>query len=102
MQAPQSGGGMMSGLMGTMAQGFAFGTGSAMAHRAVGAAAESLFGGKEVTNVTASEVAATPVASVCGPDKDAFYSCLQTNDAEKCQNLFQALQACQENAQFNG
>ncbi len=37
---------MMSGLMGTVAQGMAFGTGSAIAHRAVGAIADS-FGGDD-------------------------------------------------------
>merc|ERR1719223_2066945 len=41
-QAPQqSGGGMLSGLGATMAQGFAFGTGSAVARAAV----RSIFGG---------------------------------------------------------
>jgi len=38
---------MMSGLMGTMAQGLAFGTGSAVAHRAVGAASNAIFGGSD-------------------------------------------------------
>jgi type IV secretory pathway TrbL component len=45
-QAPQSGGGMLSGLGSTIAQGFAFGTGSAVAHRAVGAVADSFSGSK--------------------------------------------------------
>ena len=40
-QAPQQGGGMLSGLGSVMAQGFAFGTGSAVAHNVVG----SMFGG---------------------------------------------------------
>lgn len=40
-QQPQQGGGMLSGLGGVMAQGFAFGTGSAIAHNVVG----SMFGG---------------------------------------------------------
>jgi len=38
------GGGRMSGLMGTVAEGFAFGTGSAIARRAVGAASDAIFG----------------------------------------------------------
>jgi type IV secretory pathway TrbL component len=42
---PQPSGGMLSGLGSTIAQGFAFGTGSAIAHRAVGAVADSLTGG---------------------------------------------------------
>jgi hypothetical protein len=40
VQQEQSG-----GLMGVMAQGMAFGVGSAIAHRAVGAAGSMLFGG---------------------------------------------------------
>ena len=36
---------MLSGLGATIAQGFAFGTGSAIAHRAVGAVADSFSGG---------------------------------------------------------
>jgi predicted lipid-binding transport protein (Tim44 family) len=44
---PQQGGssGLLSGMMGTVAQGFAFGTGSAIAHRTVGAVANSIGGG---------------------------------------------------------
>ncbi len=41
MQQQQQGGGMLSGLGGVMAQGMAFGVGSAVAHRAVGAIANS-------------------------------------------------------------
>ncbi|CAN0490081.1 unnamed protein product, partial [Scytosiphon promiscuus] len=36
-QQQSAGGGMLSGMASTMAQGFAFGTGSSIAHRAVGA-----------------------------------------------------------------
>ncbi|KAJ1450348.1 hypothetical protein M885DRAFT_532737 [Pelagophyceae sp. CCMP2097] len=38
---------MMSGLMGSVVQGMAMGTGSAIAHRAVGAAFGSMGGGSE-------------------------------------------------------
>eukprot|EP01083_Nonionella_stella_P248157 859498_1 len=40
----QQSGGMLSGIGSTIAQGMAFGTGSAIAHRAVGAAANALSG----------------------------------------------------------
>ncbi|KAJ8611552.1 hypothetical protein CTAYLR_007717 [Chrysophaeum taylorii] len=103
MTAPaQQSGGMMSGLMGTMAQGLAFGTGSSIAHHAVGAAANSLFGGKKAEEVTAAEVKAAPVAATCEADKQMFFECLQRADAEKCHDLFTALQACQDNAKFQG
>lgn len=98
----QQSGGLMSGLLGTMAQGLAFGTGSSIAHHAVGAAAHSLFGGRKAEEITPQEVQQTAVAAACESDKQAFYTCLQRNDADKCQELFLALQACQENAKFQG
>lgn len=42
---PGQGGSMMGGLAGVVAEGMAFGVGSAIAHRAVGAVASSMFGG---------------------------------------------------------
>jgi hypothetical protein len=47
VQQPAAGGGMMAGLGATIMQGMAFGTGSAIAHRAVGAAAGAMSGGSD-------------------------------------------------------
>ena len=107
--APQQsgGGGMMSGLGSTIAQGMAFGTGSAMAHQAVGAIAGSFGGGgdAEVPTETATDGAAAQpgqqqqLQGACGQDKQMFYECLQVNrgDQEACRFLYDTLQSCQRN-----
>ena len=102
----QQSGGMLSGLMGTMAQGFAFGTGSSIARGAVGAAGDALFGGSasdQAAQPAAQQAAAAPAAQdACAVDKRAFYQCLETSngDASRCQELFNALSMCQENAKW--
>ncbi len=95
-------------------QGFAFGTGSAIAHRAVGAVAGSFSGGGEGEQI-APEHGAYEQQSVqqqqqtqqnavnngpCGTDQLAWTTCLQSNngDLEACTHLYDALQACQINA----
>ena len=69
--------------MGTMAQGFAFGTGSSIARGAVGAAGDALFGGSsdQASQPAAQQAAAAPAAEdVCAVDKRAFYQCLETSN----------------------
>ena len=107
MQQP-SGGGMMAGLGATIAQGFAFGTGSAIAHRAVGAVADS-FSGKsdEVQKAPAAAPAPVPKSSSaaegpCKYDIEAFNRCMQDNkgSASSCDFYYQALQQCQSSNNF--
>lgn len=85
-----------------MAQGFAFGTGSALARQAVG----SLFGGGSSTPapapVTPQPIAAVPVVPYNGPvacelDHREFMACLQRNadSASNCDQYYSSLQACQ-------
>ena len=95
---------MMSGLMGTMVQGMAFGTGSAVAHRAVGAvmgggggghaAGAAAGGGAEA----ATEQAAAPVCQIELAD---FQSCLmeKTGDIAACQMFMDAFKQCSEDSQ---
>eukprot|EP01034_Spumella_vulgaris_P021470 gene21470-27505_t len=101
--APQQsgGGGMLAGLGATMAQGFAFGTGSALAREAVG----SFMGG----NKEKAEAPPAPAAPVqqhygapsssgpCSIDQQAFLACLNNNttNAGNCDHYYNALQACQ-------
>ena len=103
-----SGGGMLSGIGSTIAQGMAFGTGSAIAHRAVGAVAGSMSGG-------GSEAAAAPMEmqpqdmmqqqsqqqlqGACAQDKQMFFECLKVNqgDQQSCSFLYETLQSCQRN-----
>ncbi|GKY97712.1 hypothetical protein MPSEU_000729400 [Mayamaea pseudoterrestris] len=110
--AQSSGGGMMSGIGSTIAQGMAFGTGSAIAHRAVGAVAGSFGGGTEAAaeqQLQAPEYAQGAMgqpqqqfdfsAGACAQDKTMFYDCLQSNrgDQQACQFLYDQLKQCQMN-----
>lgn len=94
---------MLSGLASTVAQGMAFGTGSAIAHRAVGAVANSIGGGSDQQPV-AQQYGAAPVnaanvqgGGVCAQDKEMFYDCLKMNkgDQASCQFLYDQLKQCQ-------
>ena len=94
----------MSGLASTVAQGMAFGTGSAIAHRAVGAVAGSFSGSggdAEVPAQTSQQMGyeqQQPVSlAACAEDKQMFYECLQMNkgDQGSCQFLYDALKTCQ-------
>ncbi|CAM9300099.1 unnamed protein product [Phaeothamnion confervicola] len=93
---------MLAGMAGTIAQGFAFGTGSAVAHRAVGAVANS-FGGSDAAPVQEQQAAAAPAAAAanaCDVDQQNFYNCLQRNngDVSSCNFLYESLQSCQRNS----
>jgi len=101
---------MLSGIGSTIAQGMAFGTGSAIAHRAVGAVAGSMSGGggeaggyddsqQQQPGVMASQMNGGAVA--CAQDKDMFFECLQVNrgDQQACQFLYDQLKQCQMSSQ---
>eukprot|EP00536_Pseudo-nitzschia_multiseries_P014058 jgi/Psemu1/310551/fgenesh1_kg.651_\ len=105
-QTQSSGGGMLSGIGSTIAQGMAFGTGSAIAHQAVGAAVGAMTGGGSSGH---SDQAAAPAAQqpqmaasgdngVCFNDKQLFFDCLKANngDANSCSFLYEQLQNCQK------
>ncbi len=99
----------MSGLMSTVAQGMAFGTGSAIAHRAVGAVAGSFGGGSE-SHEAAPAAEAAPVqaqnqtanANVCYSDQKAFLDCLNVNknDISACQFYLDSFNQCKQQAQY--
>jgi hypothetical protein len=100
MQQPSSGG-MLSGIGSTIVQGMAFGTGSAIAHRAVGAVAGSFSGGGEAPAdnqpMQAAPQQQQQLTGACAQDKSMFYECLQVNrgDQQACSFLYEQLQACQ-------
>ncbi|CAM9935680.1 unnamed protein product [Ascophyllum nodosum] len=100
-QQQSSGGGFLSGMASTMAQGFAFGSGSAVAHRAVGAV---MGGGGSSSAEHAEQPSAQsnqqPQIDPCDMDKQNFGQCLQNNnnDVTACQFVFEALQTCQMEA----
>ena len=84
----------------------AFGTGSAIAHRAVGAVAGGMGGSGEAADqqqqppsmdAGAQMQQQTQLAGACAQDKQMFYECLQVNkgDQQACSFLYEQLQACQ-------
>mmetsp|Transcript_25711 Transcript_25711/g.70864 ORF Transcript_25711/g.70864 Transcript_25711/m.70864 type:complete len:149 (-) Transcript_25711:150-596(-) len=108
-QPQSSGGGMLSGLASTVAQGMAFGTGSAIAHRAVGAVANSMSGGGEAAPEQApapeyAQGAMQQQQDVCATDKQMYYDCLKDNkdDGAVCNFLLEQLKACQQNQMYAG
>merc|ERR1719323_1202722 len=97
----QSQGGILSGIGSTIAQGMAFGTGSAIAHRAVGAVANS-FGGNDEQATQARNV--KPIEQhenfhndACSQDKKMYFDCLKQNngDQNSCNFLYDTLKSCQ-------
>lgn len=96
---PNVGGGLLS----TVAEGFAFGTGSAVARHGVNAVVDSFSGSKEEpvaqpVAAAASPVANTPTAAVCASDNKAFLECINhnTNDVAACQFYLDALNQCKQ------
>ncbi|XP_031391180.1 hemiasterlin resistant protein 1-like [Punica granatum] len=105
----QSGGGgsILGGIGSTIAQGMAFGTGSAVAHRAV----DAVMGPRTIQHETVvSEVAASPApaptsssiggADACSVHSKAFQDCLNNfgNDISKCQFYMDMLSECRKNS----
>ncbi|XP_043712164.1 coiled-coil-helix-coiled-coil-helix domain-containing protein 2 [Telopea speciosissima] len=99
-----SGGSMLGGLGATIAQGMAFGTGSAVAHRAV----DAVLGPRTVQHETvASEATAAPAPTMNGVGSDAcnihskaFQDCLNNfgSDISKCQFYLDMLSDCRRNS----
>lgn len=115
-QQSSGGGGMLSGIGSTIMQGMAFGTGSAIAHRAVGAVAGGMSGsGGEAA--PASMAAAPEYASgamsnnnnsmtkpdVCMQDRQIYYDCIRDNrdDQAVCSFLLEQLKSCQQNQMYS-
>ncbi|CAD6214052.1 unnamed protein product [Miscanthus lutarioriparius] len=93
------GGSILGGIGSTIAQGMAFGTGSAMAHRAV----DAVMGPRTIQHetVVSEAAAAAPAAPVmntdaCGIHSKAFQDCLNNYGSEisKCQFYLDMLNEC--------
>ncbi|KAF3544753.1 hypothetical protein DY000_02005851 [Brassica cretica] len=101
-QASGGGGGMLSGIGSTIAQGMAFGTGSAVAHRAV----DAVMGprtiqheGVETASASAS-AAAGMFSSSCDLHAKAFQDCVSSygSDISRCQFYMDMLSECRKNS----
>lgn len=96
------------GLMGTIMEGMAFGTGSAIAHRAVGAIAGSFGGGAAATQTTDNNQAQQQSTNGnvnyasqgqdCATFQQEFVRCLQENknDIASCQMFMDNFTQCQK------
>jgi len=100
---PQAGGGggMFSGIMGSVVSGMAMGTGSAVAHRAV----DSMMGPRQVEHVhTGAPAPAAPAAAApgmqCGNETQLFQDCIKNTggDIAPCQSYMDMMMQCK--AQF--
>nr|XP_043621314.1 uncharacterized protein C6C3.02c [Erigeron canadensis] len=100
-----SGGGMFGGVGSMIAQGMAFGTGSAVAHRAV----DAVVGPRTIQHETVGAAAATDVGinntvpDACGMHSKAFQDCLNSSgsDIGKCQFYMDMLAECKRNSSLN-
>jgi len=112
--APSSGGGLMSGLASTVMQGMAFGTGSAIAHRAVDAVAGPrtvVHEHKDVESSHEQPMNLAPASSMqsgsmsrnamdmgmCSNENEKFSQCLRdnNNNVNACKFYFDMLSQCQ-------
>ncbi|XP_073144792.1 uncharacterized protein [Henckelia pumila] len=98
-----SGGSMFGGIGSTIAQGMAFGTGSAVAHRAV----DAVVGPRTIHHETVvSEAVATPASSsmggsdACMVHSKAFQDCVNNfgSDISKCQFYMDMLAECRRSS----
>ena len=101
----------MSGIGSTIVQGMAFGTGSAIAHRAVGAAASALGGGGDEEAPEDSVAGAAPAGAApaareeedpCRRQVIHFRMCLDEEGStfSQCQELFEMMKSCQAEAKL--
>mmetsp|Transcript_37451 Transcript_37451/g.58525 ORF Transcript_37451/g.58525 Transcript_37451/m.58525 type:complete len:177 (+) Transcript_37451:30-560(+) len=95
--AAGGGGGVLSGIAGTVVQGMAFGTGSAVANRAV----DAVMGPRTVEHVhsnqpAAPQQAAAPAGGACGNEMKMFQDCVTNSggDVSACQAYMDMLNTC--------
>jgi len=91
---------MAGGFLGSIVQGFAFGTGSSIARHGVDAMMGGGGGAQQQQQEYPAAPSATPAARAMGPcdrDQQQFLQCLQSNNgnASACEIYFQTLQDCQ-------
>ncbi|KAK4750047.1 hypothetical protein SAY87_027496 [Trapa incisa] len=101
---PSGGGSILGGIGSTIAQGMAFGTGSAVAHRAV----DAVMGPRTIQHETVATGAASPETTTnsfgggdsCSIHSKAFQDCLNNFGSEisRCQFYLDMLNECRKNS----
>jgi hypothetical protein len=89
---------MLSGLGGMVAQGMAFGGGSAMAHRAIDSVFSSSNPPPQEAHQAAQQLAQAP-EEPCNRQAKTFADCMSERggDLESCRFYFDSLQSCRVN-----
>eukprot|EP00490_Sorites_sp_Unknown_P023402 CAMPEP_0114651426 /NCGR_PEP_ID=MMETSP0191-20121206/8321_1 /TAXON_ID=126664 /ORGANISM="Sorites sp." /LENGTH=173 /DNA_ID=CAMNT_0001865607 /DNA_START=63 /DNA_END=585 /DNA_ORIENTATION=- len=99
--ATTGGGGMLSGLMGSMASGMATGVGFSVANRAV----DAVMGPRQTEVVHRNEGAPAPVASAgvnCQVQNDQLMQCMKaSSEASQCQFYLDALKAASSSSELS-
>ncbi|MFS7979338.1 putative cysteine alpha-hairpin motif superfamily [Helianthus anomalus] len=100
--APSSGGSVLGSIGSTIAEGMAFGGGSAVAHRAVDAVMGPRTIRHETVSAAAPESAATASSNsdACGMHYKAFQDCINSSgsDISKCQFYMDMLSSCRKSS----
>ncbi|CAI9294451.1 uncharacterized protein LOC111911478 [Lactuca sativa] len=104
VQQSSGGGSMLGGIGSTIAQGMAFGTGSAVAHRAVDAVMGPRTIQHEAVVAAATDMPTNnTVSDACGMHTKAFQDCINSSgsDIGKCQFYMDMLAECRRNTALN-
>jgi hypothetical protein len=87
-QIPQSNGeGMFGGIMSSVIQGVALGSGSQLASRGI----DAIMGPRKIETVVSTSGSDD---NTCLKEQDAYISCMRTGDADQCKNVFELLSKC--------
>lgn len=92
IQVPQStysntGQSMIGGIMSSVIQGAALGTGSQLASRGI----DAIMGPRKIETVVSTSGNGD---NACLKEHDAYNSCMRNGDAEQCKNVFEMLSKC--------
>lgn len=91
-QVPQStysntGESMIGGIMSSVVQGAALGTGSQLASRGI----DAIMGPRKIETVVSTSGSGD---NNCLKEQEAYISCMRNGDAEQCKNVFELLSKC--------
>lgn len=78
---------MIGGIMSSVVQGAALGTGSQLASRGI----DAIMGPRKIETVVSTSGSGD---NNCLKEQDAYISCMRNGDAEQCKNIFEMLSKC--------
>lgn len=78
---------MIGGIMSSVIQGAALGTGSQLASRGI----DAIMGPRKIETIVSTSGNSD---NICLKEHDAYISCMRNGDAEQCKNVFEMLSKC--------